>query len=476
MVLAVGSPAPASLLLPCQINKKSLRLILQHRFGERVQLQGQLSQLADHIPASALLTLRDGDAIAILPSKWRPSLGPHLVRSFDTVADARARGYWSHPLHFHSNCWLLLWRPASSQPDVVFASGVQQWDPVRGTLLPALAHLPDRWWPSLSALTADSNLLHLLQANAHDARAATVLCANPWRCEQLTPAPWQIRTGDILAESHEPPSSGTACVAPRDRPRAARSRATLYGPGRLSSLIIGGLLFRCLWPLLQRGHSFWSLAILGCYLAAFGAPHFECQQGPASWTVDLSDAAALTAKLHETWWTTPLHSQLPALVPTALHCAWHRFPVWTGSVPSSLLIATDGSGRNGGSWAFIVWALTNGKWHRLGWEAAPLADTVWLPVEARCRSGTLASFVGELAALESAGLWLSALLDWWQLHMGTRPSSVTLAVDNAAALQIAAGHGQSKLPVAMLARQAWQSAQSRINTRFTHVHIVTPVS
>ena len=123
-----------------------------------------------------------------------------------------------------------------------------------------------------------------------------------------------------------------------------------------------------------------------------------------------------------------------------------------------------------GSWAFAAWGLVGGKWQRIGWEAASLPTTPWLPSVSRFTHPAHASFFGELAALEAAGLWTAALADWWQLHMGARPSSVTVAVDNSAALQIAAGHGNAATAAAQLARQAWQAVQSRLSTRFSHVH------
>ena len=82
----------------------------------------------------------------------------------------------------------------------------------------------------------------------------------------------------------------------------------------------------------------------------------------------------------------------------------------------------------------------------------------------------MASYIGELAALQAAAMWVSAITDFWQLYTGSRPSVVTLAVDNAAALQVAAGHAQATVPAARLTRQVWQAVQSRINTRFCHVH------
>ena len=59
--------------------------------------------------------------------------------------------------------------------------------------------------------------------------------------------------------------------------------------------------------------------------------------------------------------------------------------------------------------------------------------------------------------------------------MGCQPRLVTVVVDNAAALQSAAGHGLTSIPAARLARQSWQAAQSRVNTCFRHVHSHTGI-
>ena len=50
--------------------------------------------------------------------------------------------------------------------------------------------------------------------------------------------------------------------------------------------------------------------------------------------------------------------------------------------------------------AFVVWAFAAQRWHRIGWAASHLADTPWLPAGNRTAAGLLASYVGELAALE----------------------------------------------------------------------------
>ena len=135
-------------------------------------------------------------------------------------------------------------------------------------------------------------------------------------------------------------------------------------------------------------------------------------------------------------------------------------------MPHSLLIATDGSGQFGGSWAFAVWGHFKGRWYRLGWEGALLASTPWLPAAAfASMPAGRVSFVSEAAAI-----WCAAALDRWQMYMGARPRQVTVAVDNASALQVAAGHAAASDCFAQAARVLWQGVQARINTLFCHVH------
>ena len=213
----------------------------------------------------------------------------------------------------------------------------------------------------------------------------------------------------------------------------------------------------------------WSLCLLACYLSAYGAPDVEGADS-ILWERDMTAPARLAASLHEYWWRQPLQHSLPEGSPRYAQAAWHHFPLWQGGVPNSLLVATDGSGEKQSAWAFVAWGFFRGKWYRIGWAAAPLHSTPWVPPDAKTNGDRLASFYGELAALESAGLWVSATLDLWYLQTSSRPEHVTIAVDNASALQIAAGHGKTTTTLSQLTRQAWQSAQARVNTSFRHVH------
>ena len=86
------------------------------------------------------------------------------------------------------------------------------------------------------------------------------------------------------------------------------------------------------------------------------------------------------------------------------------------------------------------------------------------PHEAQC------SFHSELTALQAAAAWCAAAVDFWQLHMGSSPTHVTIAVDNAAALQVASGAGMARGTHTATTRWLWQCVQGRVSTEFRHVH------
>ncbi|CAE7782217.1 unnamed protein product [Symbiodinium sp. CCMP2592] len=95
------------------------------------------------------------------------------------------------------------------------------------------------------------------------------------------------------------------------------------------------------------------------------------------------------------------------------------------------------------------------------------ADLPWSP-QGQPPAGL--SFHAELWALQAAGLWLVAWVDRLSLLTSSAPTRVTIAVDNAAALQIAAGQAQAGENVTTDTRYVWQAVQSRLTTRFQHVH------
>ena len=54
--------------------------------------------------------------------------------------------------------------------------------------------------------------------------------------------------------------------------------------------------------------------------------------------------------------------------------------------------------------------------------------------------------------------------------MGSCPTHVTVAVDNAAALQVASGAGTAHGTWAVTTRLLWQCVQGRVSTDFRHIH------
>ena len=461
VILVNAAPQPRAALLPRQLSKAALRDIVGRHCTGHFQLCGQLPELAEDHPPHVAITLRNGDVLTIVPSRWQPTIFRNHRQHFHSHAAARTLGCWSHHLTFDGDCWLLLWRPHSEHPEAVFAQGRQVWDPTARTLRPALWHFPDGWWPSLAGLDSDQEPLHLVLADDDGRSRVTVLQSQPWRCEQIPDPYHNLRTGEVLPSGlPQSPYRGLPTSEASATENAARRPHPLYFLG---------------FGLASRHLRAWQLSILACYLAALGSPDILSNAGPPGRDLVMTQVAALTARLHSRWWNLPLRQSLPLALSCGLRQAWHSFPKWTGSVPDSILIAADGSGRGDGTWAFVAWGHSQGRWHRIGWEADQLASTSWLPASLRSPPAHLASFHGELAALMSAGLWLAAMTDWWQLHMGARPRLATIAVDNSAALQIAAGQGRAVQASAELTRYAWQAVQSRLSTNFRHVHSHTGV-
>ena len=466
-ILAFGPPAPVALLLPSRLPKHLLFSVLAQYFPGLEYLSGRIPALAGHFPPETEVLLRDGDAIVTRGSRWSPTLHQQPA-SFANHAAARVQGCWSHPLTFHSNCWILVWRPDGHPPAAIYAEGPQHWDPAACTLRPALNSLPDGWWPSLHGGASAVEPLHLVEASG------AIGCANilhwPQRsCHRLVfedLAHW--RDGDVSFSDSGPLSSFPQATPRREAPASNRAtRSTGSSSSVFFVLTVWAIWSAPRWT--APGGPSWSLCLLACYLSAYGAPEAD-RTDSVLWERDMTAPAKLTARLHEYWWRQPLEHNLPEGSPGYAHTAWNQFPLWQGGVPSSLLIATDGSGETQGAWAFIAWGFFRGKWYRIGWAAAPLHSMPWVPSDVKTHGDGLASFYGELAALESAGLWVSAMLDLWYLQTSARPEHVTIAVDNASALQIAAGYGKTTTTLSRLTRQSWQSVQARVNTYFRHVH------
>ena len=137
--------------------------------------------------------------------------------------------------------------------------------------------------------------------------------------------------------------------------------------------------------------------------------------------------------------------------------------------PKSSSSPLTGAGLVSGGAAFAVWAFNRSGWYRVGWFAESLPRLQWGQLPATPVIGLL-SFHSELCAWQAAGLWVSALIDHWVMHTGAQSKRVTVVVDNAAALQVAAGHANPFDTVARWCRECWQAVQARCSTTFRHVH------
>ena len=127
----------------------------------------------------------------------------------------------------------------------------------------------------------------------------------------------------------------------------------------------------------------------------------------AGWELDLQEVFACQASLHDLWWGRRLCPSLPPVCPCSYHFTWEQYPLWSGGVPDAVLLATDGSGTRGGSWAFAAWCRWKERWYRIGWAAASLDHTPWHHAESRS-STAQCSFNSELSALQAAAMWCSA--------------------------------------------------------------------
>ncbi|CAE7253370.1 unnamed protein product, partial [Symbiodinium sp. CCMP2592] len=436
-IVIVGAPAPRALLVPTPLTAPALRQLLQPLFGSVRRFQGNAPELSVVGPASPPIHLQDGSCLRIIQDGWAPSLAFPFYRTFSSLRSAVRYGFWSDRLEIAGGGWIILWRRADTIHRILRAQSGQQWHPARGALLPAMSGEPEGWWP-WDQVWDSADIIHM-------SPTSTMTAASP------------------LSGSQVPRESGLP---------TATSNSARSNPGGLPSLVCCGLLAVLWW----RGRSLNGreatglLCILACYLAAWGAPLQWHEVSKGTWELDVEPTCQLQAQLHQGWWSQGLGDLLPGCLSSAYHTAWQAYPAWEGGPPDSLLIATDGSGEGPGAWAFLVWGLFRHKWFRLGWAAATLPVTPWLPGESRSTHPGLRSFHSELAALQAAGHWCAAMLDLWQLRMRHRPTQITIVVDNSSALQVAAGQASAATAPAQRTRLAWQVVQARVTTHFRHVH------
>ncbi|CAE7362809.1 PTAC2 [Symbiodinium sp. CCMP2592] len=412
-VLVVGPPTPRAVLLPSHILYDQLLQVARHHFAEVSHIDGNHPMMGRR---GQQICLRDGDCLRVAQDSTRTVELP--VGNF-------TRG------------WTLLWRDPHELYRILRAAPGQAWYPPLGSLLPAMLQEVECWWPWRSPVP-EENIIHMLPRDL--------------------PQPLSGPSADGRA-AHSSATSVSSRSCRKGFSLALFSTPLLF----LSSLGRST-------GTNQHGFLKFALLCLVCYLAAWGAPSEWCKMQDGTWHLKMQAACQLQAHLHQGWWTEGLADALPSMLPAAYHYAWQAEPRWQAGPPESLLIATDGSGVAAGSWAFIAWGFSRGRWYRLGWAAGSLPATPWLPSEGQAPGTLLTSYLAELAALQSAAQWCTAMCDLWQLRTAARPSSVSVVVDNASALQAAAGVGAVSTEASRRVRSVWQAVQARVTTHFRHVH------
>ncbi|CAE7228119.1 Ank2 [Symbiodinium sp. CCMP2592] len=367
------------------------------------------------------LFLRSGDVLTLAGETWAPRLRSPAGRYWDTLLQARHFAFWGSPFSIRQPGLLFAWSPGDPVPLTVPTVREEQWDPMHCTFRPSLARFSvTRWIP---AQRLDDLGLHLVPESPNLHRAHSLPCASRSFRDK----------GQVACCVTEIASLAV------DQPRDCHALAFDFG-----------LLFRT-----------------SCYLRARGAPVWSSTDG-ISWSADVHEECVAQASIHQLWWSHELYPFLPASAPPPYRQAFCNFPLWHGGVPDQVFIATDGSGEHGGAWAFCVWAWWRHRWYRVGWFGASGYQLFWTPDLPPSAGGL--SFHTELSALQAAGLWLIAWVDRLSLLTASAPAKVTVAVDNAAALQIAAGQAQAAAPATTTTRYVWQAVQARLSTRFQHVH------
>ena len=180
VAMVSGPPAPIVALLPQTLPKHALLRLVQQYFAEAIGIKGRIPGLAEHVPGSSLLQLRDGDAIVVQVDGWKPTLHTTAISSFPTHAQARTCGRWSHPLEFRSDCWLIFFgvsmtnRPSRRTP-LGYSDGIRS---------PALFGLPSPTTqrlggPQYSVLLPSRNLSIWWPTLETEQNESTCSCHNP---------------------------------------------------------------------------------------------------------------------------------------------------------------------------------------------------------------------------------------------------------------------------------------------------------
>ena len=464
-VVLVAPPKPRAALLPsvCTANflLRSLQLQLPSLSHVEVTPAAWRGTRRTSVPT---LYLRDGDVVQVRAAGWMPMLRAPPIILHCTPHSAARDAFYGLPFRIRDPGMIFAWRPDDPRPLCVPSRRGEAWDPDGCTFRPSLASFsPERWVP---AAIEDPLGLHLILEGASVVWVHHFLPGFPPRavCSSREEVPPHVRDGDV---SGAVPASaslalGVVGVLFCDH-LSGRISACLCLAGFLNLLGPSGALFAPTVTHHPYTHGIADL-LLEVYPLAWKAPH----ESSSPLQVALDSAAEVHARLSAHYLARPLRADFPECAPLARKQAWHSFPAWGVGPPEELCIATDGSGLHHGGWAFAVWCLWHGRWYRYGWDGGSGPLTPWLIPEEPAATD-LRSYFGELGALTSAALWLSAWWDCLKVSTATAPTQVTVAVDNVAALGVAAGRATPGHPQAQVCRGVWQAVQSRLSTDFRHV-------
>ena len=464
-VVLIVPPKPRAALLPsvciADLLLRSLRLQLPSLTQVEVTPAAWRGTRRTSVPT---LYLRDGDVVQVRADGWMPMLrAPPAILHCSPHSAARD-AFWGLPFRIRDPGMIFAWRPDDPRPLCVPSRRGEAWDPEGCTFRPSLAAFsPERWVP---AAIEDPLGLHLMLEGASVVWVHHFLPGFPSRavCSPRDEVPPHVRDGDVSGALSASASLAFGVVVWALCDNLHQSIfARLCLAGFLSMRYATGVLVAppviCHTP----SHGI-SALLLEVYPLAWGAP----SDPSASFQVSLDSSAQIYARLSAHYLARPLRADFPHCAPSARKRAWDNFPAWGTGPPEELCIATDGSGHDHGGWAFAVWALWRGQWYRCGWDGGACHLTPWLLPETPSASD-LRSYLGELGALTSAALWLSAWWDCLKVSTSTAPTRVTIAVDNIAALGVAAGRATPSHPQAQVCRGVWQAVQSRLSTDFRHV-------
>ncbi|CAE7571129.1 unnamed protein product [Symbiodinium sp. CCMP2592] len=471
-VLVEGLGQIFAMMLPAVITYDALKTTMTIRVGVPVKIGAPLPCLISG-NADFKLYLRNGDRLTIGLASSHPLRLDPCCPWFSTWVEAGVAAIWHAPFKVAEAGEVVLWTPDQA-PTVVTIPASSEWDP-RGLTIRS---------PGSGALNGRCSVGAYVVSSGMNSNGPPV------------PDP-DLRDGDWLADG----ATGRAGPRPLLSPiifvlvaasgtlRLPRSlwipvlcisfsyvlcgaglpgQDLLTGNARPSaaSLFSAGLGAGHLYP--HHRTRVPCPSPLTCYLAAWGAPAPSTRlrrEDTGAVYRDMTDVAALQVGILNAW-GAPLHT----LMPGNGHAAkmWQAFPSWPGGVPDALLVSTDGSGQGDGGWAFAVWARRKTTWYRLGCAAGPLLEAKWYPIPPDQRHPSFASFHAEMAALYAAAAWISTYCSLHEMWCSSRPASVTIAVDNTAALGIAAGQATAQTAAAKSLRCLWQLVQAKHSTRFCH--------